>query len=666
MSSPSDTSSYRPDDSDNDSDFGPSARGRQKQRSTSRAQNFDIEYSTAQNRTEPEIQTEEPDEDPPDSSQSRWERLDALFQDVNNISLDHYIQTLEESQVDVPNDTVNGIQRYYKVAQHGAVVWTHVEKENMFRALERKGKNGIEQIAAAIGTKSALEVAGYLKLLHQDLAEQHLTPQRLRTVVMGDIPAAAEVSKECFEELDKYAEALVLREDVDLEKKTRLLYVDNALISEFQANRLVAVEENTPLPGSIHLAANLLNVPKWTQTSGHFFMNFGGTRAEDCWQNIVQSRSETPCIYGDALMDFYALTMSITRRLIQSSIFFALARLRGLDRIGRKRKQDIRKRDVRAAIDVMNMKHDRAGFFIDVARRNQIDIVDDSNEADHRTLSYDEAEEALRPRTSAHDSETDAEDSASEAEEDIESSAPEPTQSSSQSNTEPSSSSESLPQNQPLHKVPWDKIPLDPEEEHADTLDLENSRCEELKLWNLMGTTAPCELNNPIPAYHHPRIQRKSRDDLADWRDRILYRSEWEEYGDGTQDLQEDLAANSRKRRLSFHEVETESDIERPRRRKRARQGSPSRSRSQPRPRTDAPRAKSSRYVRDFSSDEEELQNPGGGEEMGEIDVGRESIQRDEDDQVDDEDKEDDHDRMELDEEPSHAPSHIDISETSS
>ncbi|KAJ5263604.1 hypothetical protein N7478_011209 [Penicillium angulare] len=661
MSSPSETSSYRPDDSDNDSDFAPSARGRQKQRSTSLAQDFDIEYSTSQNPTQPEIQTEEQDEDPPDSSQSRWERLDVLLQHVNNISLDHYIKTLEKSQVDVPIDTADASKPFYRVAQHGAVVWSHIEKETMFRALNKKGKHGIEQIAATIGTKSVLEVADYLKLLQHSLAERHLTPQRLRTIIMGDIPAAVEVSKECCDELDKYAEAAVLREDIDLEKKTRLLYVDNALISDFQAKHLKSMEVNTPLPGSIHLAANLLNVPNWTQTSGYFFMNFGGTRAEDSWQNLVQSRSETPCIYGDALMDFYALTMSITRRLVQSSIFFALARLRGLDRIGRTRKQDIRKRDVRAAIDVMNMKHNRAGFFINIARQHQLEIVDDSNETDPQTLSYDEAEEALRPRKSAHDSETDVENSASESEEKIDNSNSEATQSKSQPNINPASSSESRSQNQLLPKVPWNTIPLDPEEEHADLLDLENSRCEELKLWDLMGTPAPSKLNNRIPASYHPRTQRKSRDDLADWRDRVLYRSEWEEYGDGTQDLQDDLAANSRKRRLSSHEVETESDIERPRRRKRTRNKSPSR--SQPRPQPNIPRPKSARSVRDISSDEEELEGSDKNGEMGDIDVGQESIQRDEDNQVDE--NEDDHNRMDMDDESSHAPSYIDISETS-
>ncbi|KAJ5736385.1 uncharacterized protein N7483_001510 [Penicillium malachiteum] len=559
--------SYEPEpDDSSDSDFSlRTDRGRQRQRRTlSHHDPFDSNVPEVQVQIRPTAQVSVPVPEPqndleePKSSQSRWDRLDALVTQLNPNSLAQYKDLLDEYIYDVAAVRANPNEAQYSMTQNGAVSWTSREKHLLFKVLDKKGKNGIRQMAATIGTKSEVEVADYLSLLHRGLESQHILEPKIDTIVMGDIPSAIELSKECCEELDRYAQGLVMREDIDQELACRSVYAENALIGVTEGKALVAKEINPPLRGSIHHAANLLNVPMWPQLSAQFFMNFGGHRAEDSWTNIVKSRKESPGIYGDALMDFYALTMSITRRLMQSTIFFAMARLRAMSGIGRARRYVVRKRDVRAAVDVLNMKHDRAGFFVDVSRRNRITITDDLDEhGEPRLISYDEAEDILRNQDETDDSDTDDEESTSDDEhEDNESKAetgqPKP--------VSPSTTIFQPPYHFEQSSIQWSKIPLEPEEEHADLLDLAQNRREEGQLWDMLEIPAPSHLNIPIAGDEDetslvgrkPYIERKTRENLVDWRERTIYRSEWEEYGDDLQDLEDELAENRRKRRWSM------------------------------------------------------------------------------------------------------------------
>lgn len=578
----SSSSNYEPDDSE-DSDFSiESNRGRQRlRRSLSHHDPVGLEPSTEQEPTDQENVPIEI-EDEPDSSQSRWDRLEALVQQLKPDSLDRYQGLLEEVTTDVISNRGINYEATHDTTQNGAVIWTAEEKELLFNTLDRKGKDGIRHAAATIGTKSEVEIADYLRLIQRSLEARHILEEKLELIIMSDIPSALEVSRECCAELDRYAQYLVIQEDVDTEKECRAIYADNGLICAPQAKSLVEKDVNPPLRGSIHLAANLLNVPGWTQLSTQVFMNFGGLKAEDSWDEIVKSKKESPGLYGDALMDFYALTMSITRRLVQSTMFFAMARLRSLSGIGRARRNAIRKRDVRAAVDVLNMRHDRRGFFVDAARRNHLVILDDENES---PMSYEEAEEILGREDEDENSDAEQKDTASESEnaeegeeeeeeeqdddDEEEDEVPNTDSALSQPNQEPSNHQQ--PDNPQPPKLSWDEIPLDAEEEHADLVDVEISRAEESKLWSILDTPVPRHLNIPIvpadedkkDATGKPPCQRKLKEELVDWRDRTLYRSEWEEYGEGLQYLEEELVENRRKRRRLIYESEVNAAIER-------------------------------------------------------------------------------------------------------
>ena len=496
-------------------------------------------------------------------AQKRYENMHIRAEKLNSTSLEAYTRLLA-AEGGIVSKVGDDNWEHYKATQNGAVTWTSAEKETFFRVLDRKGLNGIKEIAAAIQTKSELEVVDYIKLIQRGLEAQHILERQMGTIVMGDIPAAAEISVECCDELDKYADVLAGQEETNIISACRLKYGNNSIISDVQAQALRNADASRPLRGSIHLAASVLNVPTWIQLSRRFFMNFGGSRKEDNWTNIIQSEEESPSMTGDALMDFYALTMSITRRLVHSTVFFAKSRIRSTQVAGRGHKDRIRKRDVQAAIDVLNMKHKRSGFLVDFARRNGLTIADITNRKGWvpRVLSYDEAEEIIDHNTDyfVHGPDScissELEDEDHESDNAVYSEAEDSNSETSTSRSSRLSSPELLDSSS--QKLSEEEDPLfDAEEEHAANLDRDFSRREELKLWSLLEKPGPATLQmctvteGETDSTRKLIRKRKSREELVNWRDRTLYRSEWEEYGAGLEDLLDELAENRRKRRQS-------------------------------------------------------------------------------------------------------------------
>ncbi|KAJ5176557.1 uncharacterized protein N7482_002434 [Penicillium canariense] len=514
-----------------------------------------------------------------DASHNQFETLHDRIKHVPPNVLDAYTSLVTEIEQDITFSAIKESDEIHNVHQNGAVVWTASEKEILYNVLDRKGKNGIKEISTAIGTKSELEVMDHLRLLHRGVESQNLLERHVRTIVMGDVPAAAEISKECCAELDEYAGVLRAKEELAAAPVARMRYGDNWIVTGAQAQQLLEAEMDVPMRGSIHLAANLFNVPTWIELEQRFFMNFGGSQEADNWVNIVQSKDESPSISGDALMDFYALTVSITRRLIQSAQFIAMARLRSMRRNGRERSNAVRRKDVKAAINVLNMKPNRSDFLLRLARRNDLVIEDRRKRKGWktRTFDHDEAERILNGEddyfqrvnnTALPNRVGDAEDNDDDEDESDGEESRQHSRMTSQQSSELSSPFVSSDE----------EVPFDSEEEHANTLDQDYSRREELNLWQLLEKPAPPTLEatvaaeeNDINASRKPTAERKLPEDMAEWRDRILYRSEWEEYGYDVGELENALVGNRRKRRrieeeapmpLSASVVNSEDDAE--------------------------------------------------------------------------------------------------------
>lgn len=391
----SSVSSFKPED-DSESEFDAGVlQGRwsgRHTRSASRAASIPVASSTSDTPSIEDIDLET------DDTQTRYADLEARIQALDPGLLKDYSKFFEDEKGYFTFSKVDEDAEILSVSEHGAVVWTATEKEKFFNHLDRKGRNGIREIAAAIGTKSELEVMDYLNFLHEGLISHHLQGLQHDMVILNEVPAAVEVSESCRAELDKCADVLAMKEDWEQSMVNRKRYGNNWVIADPQARKLVKNDSNEPLRGSIHLAAAILNVPNWVNLSRKIYMKFGGRREEDDWMNIKQTDTETPSMSGEALMDFYALTLSITRRLIQSSIFLAMSRFRQLKQIGDEDlNPNIRTEDVEAAIDILNMKHTRGHFVFDAVRRNGLTVVDVRNEKGWkpRVLSYDEVDKVL-------------------------------------------------------------------------------------------------------------------------------------------------------------------------------------------------------------------------------------------------------------------------------
>ncbi|KAA8646946.1 uncharacterized protein ATNIH1004_005625 [Aspergillus tanneri] len=479
---------------------------------------------------------------------TRSQALECLRRSLTKESVEAYANLLDEC-VDLAAGKSCG--ENYNSIQDGIVIWKPKEKDVLFSLLGAKGKNGIREIARAIGTKSELEVQEHLRLLHRGLERQHLRDQHTRTVILGDIPAATELSKSCCNALEEYAELLRLEEqvheDVAGRKKHKNLWIIDQETADKLDKEIQSQDDNVLQERSAQHTASLLSMPNWIRLSERFFMNFAGPRLADNWVNVAVA-DETPSVTADAFADFCALTVSVTRRLVQSVIFFAMSRHQHMRNTGHRKARVIKSRDVRTALKVLNMKRDRFGFWVGLARRCNLEVADIRHRKGWKSvyMDYDEVEEILSDKARltpepggrsasrhrsksriSHVTEGDDADTGSDSDEFLSS---------------PALSSDEEP------------LPLDEEDEHAEQVDQKVNHMEELHLWTMLDQSSSVSLNPPAEnnkedVTRRPTGKRKTPEDLVNWRDRTLYRGDWEEYGHGIFDVYKDLSKNRQKRR---------------------------------------------------------------------------------------------------------------------
>ncbi|KAI9372633.1 hypothetical protein BJX61DRAFT_506312 [Aspergillus egyptiacus] len=456
----------------------------------------------------------------------------------------------QQSQLGAQEETFN-------TTQDGIVIWTPQEKRTLYDVLDRKGKNGIRDIAAAIGSKSELEVQEYLRLLRKGVRKYHFNDRHSRTAILGEIPAAAEVSEECCEALDKYAEFLCLEEqsaeDIAGKRRHKSLWV----IDEEVAEKLEAVATENQTHTDIRTAesdvvtrmdevesdtrndaAALFKLPNWILLSERLFMNFGGPRLEDNWVNIA-FKNESPSMTADSLTDLYNIALNVTRRLVQATHFLASSRVRKNGTSSRPSAKVVRSSDVRDAAHLLNMECDSSKFWIGLARRCSLDVVDKRHRKGWNDVHLDHDEvEALLSRKSL-------------PKEPYQRNSPSPTR---------RQRSNSVTSDMSINTSNED--PSADEDEHAEAVDKQNNALDELLCWTVLGQTPPESLHAQTSSEHippRPPGKRKTMEELVDWRDRTLYRNEWEEYGYEAERLDRAFEDQRKKRRLtaSFRPLST-------------------------------------------------------------------------------------------------------------
>ncbi|KAJ9629382.1 hypothetical protein H2203_001755 [Taxawa tesnikishii (nom. ined.)] len=472
----------------------------------------------------------------------------------------------------------------------GLSSWTSTEKEVFFQKLAILGKDNIRGIASAIETKTEMEVRDYMLLLQEGVVQDNFTGTH-HDFASADIPAAAEISSECEIVLNLAAEALswqVEKAEVNREEKKHGSYwlLNEEIAAEIGAKMKVekgkvqdvsdgevrqqehkvenedvgdegpttqdeGVLQDAELPVP---AANLLRLPIWLRLS-QLFMGKGPGLKEG-WMSLIEDIDQGPSIYRTAFEDFHNLAISLTRRLIQASIFQFHSRMRAREHLG-DLKPAVRPADVRTAVDILGLKSNTKEFWATAARRNKWDVYTDmrsyrGNKSErHRLgvrLTYDEVEAELGIATSQPDP---SEDVIPTVEEDVDlvEYYDDPdlwTEASYSGDDSDDENAEEREANQST-----DPRPIDVASEfdyHPDTTDYETDReqqeelyteafdaqvsgIEERRLWSIVGREPPTHLK--VEETELPRMpirKRRKHVELQDWRDRVEYRAPWEKF----------------------------------------------------------------------------------------------------------------------------------------
>jgi RNA polymerase I-specific transcription initiation factor RRN5 len=459
---------------------------------------------------------------------------------------DDYRKLLNEEILNATTSTINESRSPASdPEQLGMTIWSTTEKAEFFDSLARLGPHDLCGISAYVRTKSEPEVHAFLRLLQESMVDR-ATGNNFRLLTQEELPAAVEISVSCCDALDLAAEALELfqrkreeedeaakRGDLWLLTQEEGLWVENQL--KEGASGEGTVDDKIP-------EANLLALEKWLHLSERIFMNSDPDSGMDNWKSYAAER-ETPSMRLAAFEDFYSLTISITKRLVQTVIFSAMSRIRAMDSSSYRPALDVRVADVQAAILSLGMEQDTRQFWKDAARRNGL-LVFEGRPTSTEFLPYDEVEQLL----SLEDDETKrslegehqpsfhnigtvervpstytlnppANDQLSTLESEI---------------SDPDLSSQTsspLSSPPPTHQAKPTKDQEALEDSYIDALDLVASHAEEERLWQEVLHQEPSEPFTKSEMPDRPRFFRVPANERKRWCERFEYRPEWEVFG---------------------------------------------------------------------------------------------------------------------------------------
>ncbi|KAL8832962.1 MAG: hypothetical protein Q9170_004622 [Blastenia crenularia] len=442
-------------------------------------------------------------------------------------------RTVQDLQIDFHEPGGDGSD----FSQVGVSIWSTQEKSRLLHAIARHGRDNLPMITALIGTKSDLEARAYLQLLQEASDEQHMYGEKRSLTGTADVPAAIELSDQCCGALDQAADALAIlqqlhEEQVEKQKHSDLWKLDQRT-AQWIDRRLSESEEGRNEVRRRLPAAEILDIGQFLKLSTNIFMNSSHPDS-DCRSFV--SRSEKPSMLYTAFADLYSLFLSVTKRLIQSSLFFAMSRLRATQSSAYAHQRAVKQADVIAAVKVLGMKENARDFWVEIPRRCRLNVYDQSKMIDSgETMDYQKVESILaqaksdtdkrfvttNPGVNKEANPSSIEGSSSESE----------SQSVTSSLSNRSSSNDTSSQTGASADLsaPGERFGqrTDVYLEHADQ---EASRQEELRLWKILGRDPPAAntMHRPSVYIKDPGPHRKYKDDMDDWRGWVDFRPEWE------------------------------------------------------------------------------------------------------------------------------------------
>ncbi|KAI5198185.1 hypothetical protein E4T39_06930 [Aureobasidium subglaciale] len=328
-------------------------------------------------------------------------------------------------------------------------------------------------------------------------------------------------------------------------------------------------------------AAELLDLPMWLRLCQLFMHQ--SPELGDSWTEFISSREETPSMYQTSFQDFYNVTVSLTRRLVQTTIFQTMTRLRARDKD--QPSAAVTTADVRTAVDMLDLQPNMRKFWGSVPRRHGLRVYERGSkftkgqsragvelsleEAEERlgvghafavntqasddvvdTVEGEVDEDVLDPNqyyedpelwTEASDNEDDrpitiSDDHLSDASDDEDAAAYQPTD---------DEEVQDVAKKKRHRKGRLEQNFRKAHDAYLEAVDQEISRVQEVEMWDTLGVPPPNEVKDEEVEIPRQPVIRRRLSDAEDWRDGLEYQPLWEK---GFNSVQPEAFANMQKR----------------------------------------------------------------------------------------------------------------------
>ncbi|KIL92533.1 hypothetical protein FAVG1_03712 [Fusarium avenaceum] len=438
--------------------------------------------------------------------------------------------------------TVDDEESLLYPSQIGLTYWSVPEKKLFFEAIARLGQIDLPGIANRIGTKSEIEVNHHLDVLQRARLLRQREVRR-PAIEFSEIPAAVELSQQCCHALDEAADAVSVRQERKEEQREESKWGECWDITPRIA-RLLDNGESVTGVENIH-SSKLFNLHAWLRLSERIFMN--SSIPSENWDSIDNS---PPSMWATTFEDFHALAVSITKRLVQTTIFLSMSRIKAKKQLVPTTREIIRAQDVEAAVASLGLAHNSRQFWSKCARRLRLEVheepPDRDEEGEHEPLSYEQVESLLSRSEEDGDStaepQTDLEEIVDGSEnEALSSDFEEPSTLSDEegaaiereANEVLQFSAADFPETHRKKETLKNRIAVERrQEQYAEERDQYANWQAEAEMWDLLQKRPPIEL----PKIPEPGPLQRSTMDVEsifpigrDWRSKTKYRSEWEE-----------------------------------------------------------------------------------------------------------------------------------------
>ncbi|KAF1736764.1 hypothetical protein CRV24_002374 [Beauveria bassiana] len=437
-------------------------------------------------------------------------------------------------------------------SQLGLTYWSSLEKTQFFEALSRLGKHDLPGIAQRIGTKSLIEVKHYLRVLHE-AAIAHRSQKKLFSLEPAEYPAAVELTPPCCHAQEEAADAVSIMQEARESLREKEKWQEHWDVTPQIAAKL---EKSQKDAGAANPAfAKLFHVPRWLKLADLMFMNSSIPGSN--WRNID---SRPPSMWATTLDDFRSLALSMTRRLVQTTLFISMSRIRAKSELVPGTRSIVRKKDVEAAIASLGLSHNANDWWRKSARRLRLDVYENpppravEEDEEDEPMTYDEVEAELADeeprRAESEDSDVERVKLEPQPLEEVDDSSADDDDDDSDDQGKPQDE-EQRAVNREINEILWYstvgirdmkstrralKLRVETErrqERYADTVDEHASSVAETDMWGLLQK-APLMQWPKMPNPTRLHMQRSNLDVESlyainrNWADDLDYQAEWE------------------------------------------------------------------------------------------------------------------------------------------